>query len=820
MQKTNKGPNGFPSPLVAPSIKESDQYGNEYGKSIENQWFNGKGEQQLYQKKRWDFQEYRAYRMGNQSTDRYKKYVNPSGDSAWVNLDFSPLAIIPKYVDQIKAYIVKRFFNVCATAIDPIASSEKDKERNLIAARMILKEIMQEMGSERGVAKLSKQFIPEDGEELEIYMSTNYKMAVEIALEQAIEFTFSINQFEEKVFKEVVDDLITLGIAGAKTELHPEKGIVTRYVDPINLVYSYTRSKFFDDIVYAGEVVYMTIAEVRERFNIDDEKVLKELAEYAQNKWGNGTITDFQNRYVGAYDRDVQNYRRYPYDSFKVQMLDFEFITTDKNVYEKKQTRFGSSTFTKKPDNYRSPQKSKFKRELFSDFSQCVYGGVKVVGKDMIFGYGRKSNQKRKKNSLQTTELSYKIVALNLKENFFTGYVQRMIPFADDMMRAHIKKQIVVAKMRPPGLIINLDVLDRVDLGDGELKPLELQDIMEQTGNLYIRTRDFSGDYDPSPPVRDNIANYVNLINQQILAYNHALQQLRDVIGFNEISDGSTPDSEQAVGVAQMAVTASNNAISHIADCAYNVVGRVADSVVTFIQDIIEYSPSMKKIYEEAIGKYDVQAISLMDRVPAHLFGINIEVDLSEDEKLELIRDIQIALQAGQIDISDKYKILSMRNIKSAGRYLAMRVRKNIARQQQEKMQSIQAQGQVNAQNQQEKTLGEIKKMEVEYNLKGQFETLQHQNKMKELALQVRGSVSEEVVRGQYDIAEERVREKGKRRETEYVQDRMDKRQREKSTAQSKIMKEQKSETPQAIDFTEEAEDSLTDILRSGAKEQ
>ena len=815
MQKNiKKDPNGFPSVLATPSVKGSNAYGIEYGKGIEQQWFLGEEQsEQVYERRRYDYQEYRAYRMGNQNTDRYKKYVNPTGDTSYASLDFSPIAIIPKYVDIVKNDIIKRFFRVAVEAIDPAAASEKDKERNKIAAKMVLKDVMKDFNNQEGMEKLSKQTVPENKEELEFYMSTNFKMAVEIALEQAIEFTFKINRFEEQVFTEVVDDLITLGIGGAKTELHPNKGIVNRYVDPINLLYSYTRSKYFDDIVYAGEVIYMTIAEIRERFNVKDENKLKELAQFATNKWGNKGDLNLNKNYQGAYNRDHFNYGRYPYDNFKVQLIDFEFMSVDEDKYEKKDTRYGNATFTKKPDNYKPPKKSKFKREQYSEYYQCVYGGIKVVGKPMIFDYGKKKNQPRKKNAIQKTELSYKIVSLNLKENFFTGFVQRMIPFADDMMKSWIKMQIVKQKMRPPGLAINVDALDKIDLGDGELSPLDLQDIYDQTGNQYYRSKDYSGDYDPTPPIRELVTNYVGLINEQILAYNHALQQLRDVTGINEFKDGSTPSSETAVGVAQLSTMASNNAFSHIADCAYSVVSRVADDTVTFIQDIIEYSPDLKKVYEEAIGRYDVDAIKMMDRIPAHLFGINVEVDLNDDEKIELMRDIQIALQSGQIDISDKYTIMNMGNMKDAGRYLAMRVKKNVARMQQEKQQSIQMQGQVNQQNEMTKAQAKQAELQTEYTLKSQFEQMMHQFKMEQIMAENQGDANEERIRGEYDLEEQRIKAGVERSNKKFLEDRKDERTRFEKTAQSEIMKEQKSENPQSIDFTDRGGNELNEIL-------
>ena len=814
-EKDLKTSNGFPSTLAMPSIKKTDEYGVAYANSIEEEWFKENNSNTSYEGKRWQFQEYRAYRNGNQSEDKYKKYLNPTGDTSWINLDYKPIAIIPKFVDIVKNAIVDRFYRVAVDAIDPNAASQKDKERNKIAAKMILKQTMTEFGNENGAAKLGAENIPQDKEELDFLMSTNFKLAVEIALEQALDFTLSVNNFKRDVFEGFVDDLITYGIGAARSYTHPHRGAVIRYIDPINLVHSYARTKNFSDIVYAGEVIYRTISEIREQFNVSDEKLLEKLAKKVANRFGNGSLDNYESKYKGAFDNNGSG-SQYPYDKFKVRLLDFEFKTSDEDRFEKKNTRYGNSTFTRKADDYKSPENSTYKRTMYSDFYECVYGGYKVVDSDIIFDYGKKTNVKRKKNSMQQTELSFKIRALNLRDNEYTGYLQRMMPFSDQMMRSWLKIQQIQQKQRPPGVAIDITAMDNVDIGTGgKLSGIELLDILDQTGNLIYRGQDLDGTPSNQQPIRDLAVNYTGLINEQVLAYNHALQQLRDVTGLNEFRDGSAPSPEQSVGVAEIAMAGSNNATKHIDLAAFGLVEDVADDLIVRIQDIIEYSPPLRKVYEEAIGRDDIDTIKMMKQIPLHLYGIMIEIDLNQDEKMELARDMQIALQAGQIDISDKYKINQMRNFKDMGRYLAMKVKRNTDRLQQERLQNIQAQAQANQEAEQIKMQGQAQLIQVEYTAKEQFEAAQHMRKMAQIAAESAGRVQEEVVRGKYDMEEEKIQAQAKVSNQQYLEGKKDSRMREEKTAQSLIMKEQKSDNPKSIDFTEEEKNTVEDILQT-----
>ena len=74
-----------------------------------------------------------------------------------------------------------------------------------------------------------------------------------------------------------IRDVTDLGVTCLKLLNH---GITIDYVDPANLVYSYTEDPNFEDIYYVGELKAITIPELKKEFpNISDEelKAIKEL---------------------------------------------------------------------------------------------------------------------------------------------------------------------------------------------------------------------------------------------------------------------------------------------------------------------------------------------------------------------------------------------------------------------------------------------------------------------------------------------------------------------------------------------------------------
>ena len=83
--------------------------------------------------------------------------------------------------------------------------------------------------------------LPETKEELDLHMQLNYKQAVEIAEEQAINTLLEGNKYE-LTRKRFYYDLTVLGIGAVKTSFNTSEGVTINYVDPANLVYSHTES--------------------------------------------------------------------------------------------------------------------------------------------------------------------------------------------------------------------------------------------------------------------------------------------------------------------------------------------------------------------------------------------------------------------------------------------------------------------------------------------------------------------------------------------------------------------------------------------------
>ena len=132
---------------------------------------------------------------------------------------------------------------------------------------------------------------------------------------------------------------------------------------------------------------------------------------------------------------------------------------------------------------------------------------------------GRKHNIPKNIHDISRTNLSYSVCATNILDMMPKSMVDSCIGFADQLQLTHLKIQQAVAKAKPDGIIIDIEGLENVQLGKGgELQPLDLHDIYEQTGVFYYRSKNPEGGFQ-NPPIRE-IGNSIRNINELIGLYN------------------------------------------------------------------------------------------------------------------------------------------------------------------------------------------------------------------------------------------------------------------------------------------------------------
>lgn len=736
--KQGKNSVGFPDPLVSKEEKCGKQYGLSYAKAISSQWGAVERDNSLYKKRARTFERNRAYANGTQDTSIYRQLLNSldpnNNDGSFLNLDFTPVPILPKFVRIVVNKILSSDPYPNLEAVDPLSSSEKDAERRKIKMFVKNKQKIEQVKEKTGVDIAGGQEVPETLEEAEIFMDANIKSASEVAAQVATNMTLKWNDFSDSTYRRCVNDIATLGMAVTKRSNDPNHGIKIEYVDPKNFVHSYTEDPNFGDLVYAGHVRKISLQELKriagDQFTDEEyEKIAKSVAEkYKYDTTSNG----------GYLNDNSLGSNRGAYDQYMVDVLDFEFLSLDPMVFEEKENRYGNIGFYQKEGGYKAPTNSVYKRSVTTMNNIAVYGGSYVMGCDYLFNYGIKQNVPKNIHDLTKANMSYSVVATNIDGNIPKSMVDSCIGFADQLQLTHLKIQQAIAKAKPDGIIIDIEGLENVQLGKGgELQPLELHDIYEQTGVFYYRSKNPEGGFQ-NPPIRE-IGNNIRNINEFINLYNHYLRLIRDATGINEAMDASTPKGDQLVGVRQQAIAAGNNAIYDITNSSMVLFKKVCSDIVKCLQ-VIPRESILYRAYTNAIGKENASILNTFANLPMYNFGVTVVKEMEEVEKQYLEQNIQASIAQKELDIEDAIAIRQLKDVNQAERLLIVRRKKRMARNQQmaqenaqsqaqAQIQSAQAASQAKQQEMQMQAQIDAQTMQLKAQLEMQLETLRHEHK-------------------------------------------------------------------------------------------
>ena len=788
----------FPDQFVSDATKDTVEYGLQIGQAIQYEWFRrDSGSCRFYSQ--WsEFMRLRLYARGEQSVAKYKNELAIDGDLSYLNLDWSPVPIIPKFVDIVVNGMSDRLFKVKAYAEDALSAEKRNEFQEMVEGEVLAKPLFEQLQADFNVNAftLNPDELPESDDEMELFMQMKYKPAIEIAQETAIDTLMAENHYND-IRSRVDYDLTTIGIGITKHEFLPGSGVKLDYVDPANVVYSYTEDPYFKDCFYWGEIKTVPMTEL---IKIDPDLTnedLNQIAKYSQS-WYN-------------YFNTAQFYENSMFYRDTATLMYFNYKTTHSFVYKRKKLADGSYKTVEKDDQFNPPQEmmEEGKFEKVTKRIDVWYDGVMVMGTNIILQWKLSENMVRPKSSNQFAMPNYVASAPRMYKGSLESLVRRMIPFADLIQMTHLKIQQVVSRVVPDGVFIDADGLNEVDLGTGNAyNPEDALRLYFQTGSVVGRSYTQDGEFNNARvPITQLTSNSGASKMQMLIAnYNHYLDMIRAVTGLNEARDGSTPDPNSLVGVQKLAALNSNTATRHVLQGSLYITRTIAECLAIRTADILEYA-DFKDEFAMQIGKYNLKILEDIKDLYLYDFGIFIEMAPDEEQKAMLEQNIQMALSQKDISLEDAIDIRELNNLKMANQLLKLKRKKRQEAEQAQREQEQQMQAQMQMQAQQAKSQGEMQKIQMESQAKIQYrqadvafeiEKLKNEAQLKrelmqtefEFQMQLKGMEQSNLSQREQD------REKAK-----------DRRVSQQSTEQSKLIEQRKNNLP-PVSF-ESNEDSL-----------
>ena len=767
----------FPSQVVSDAEKASWEYGSQVAMAIEYEWFrSGRVNGNRYLTNWNNFNTLRLYARGEQPIQKYKDELSINGDLSYLNLDWKPVPILSKFVDIVVNGISQKAYEIKAYAQDPSSVKKRTSYASKMYEDMLAKEYIENIKNTLGIDLYqtpNPDVIPETEEELELHMQLGYKQAIEIAEEEAISSVMAQNKYN-LVRRRLNMDLAVCGIAACKTNFNTSNGITVDYVDPAYMVYSYTEDPNFEDIYYVGEIKSITIPELKKEFPDISEEELKRIQAMPGNR-----------QYVTGWGG---------YDENTVQVLYFDYKTYHNQVFKIKQTDQGLMKAIEKPDTFNPPESDMFER--VSRSIEVLYSGAKVLGTDTLLKWELAENMSRPYADTTKVEMNYSICAPRMYKGRIDSLVSKCIGFADMIQITHLKLQQVLSRMVPDGVYLDMDGLAEVDLGNGtNYNPAEALNMYFQTGSIVGRSLTQDGEMNRGKvPIQELQSSSGGAkIQSLITTYQYYLQMIRDVTGLNEARDGSLPDRNTLVGLQKLAANASNTATRHINQSSLYITLRIAENIALKIADALEF-PLTAESLKNSISAFNVETLRQVEDLNLHDFGIFLELEPDEEEQAKLEANIQVALQAGNIDLDDAIDLRQIKNIKLANQMLKIKRKKKQKQDMLTQQSNIQAQAAAQAETAEKTAMAEVQKQEAISGSKVQYEQARTEMEIKKMEVQAQLDQQKMQMQHQFDMQLKQIEAQVQMQKENQKEDRKDKRIKMEGTQQSEMISQRKND--------------------------
>jgi hypothetical protein len=767
----------FPSQVVSDAEKASLEYGTQVAQAIEQEWFSqGRTSGNRYLTNWNNFHQLRLYARGEQSIQKYKDELAINGDLSYLNLDWKPVPILSKFVDIVVNGISSKAYDIKAYAQDPNSIKKRTEYASKIYEDMLSQEYLDNLKQTLGIDLYqtpSTTVVPETPEELELHMQLSYKQSVEIAEEEAISSVLAQNKYD-LVKRRLNMDLTVCGIAAAKTNFNTAEGITVDYVDPAYMVYSYTEDPNFEDIYYVGELKAITIPELKKEFPGITEEELKRIQAMPGNR-----------SYITGWG---------DYDANTVQVLYFDYKTYHNQVFKIKQTDQGLMKAIEKPDTFNPPENDNFER--VSRSIEVLYSGAKVLGTNTMLKWELAENMSRPLADTTKVKMNYAICAPRIYKGRIESIVSKCIGFADMIQLTHLKLQQVISRVVPDGVYLDMDGLAEVDLGNGtNYNPAEALNMYFQTGSIVGRSLTQEGDMNPGKvPIQElQSGSGQAKIQALISTYQYYLQMIRDVTGLNEARDGSLPDRNTLVGLQKLAANASNVATRHIVQSSLFLTLKLAENISLKVADALEF-PLTKAALQNSISTFNIKTLQEIVNLNLHDFGIFLELEPDEEEKQQLEANIQIALQAKNIDVEDAIDLRQIKNLKLANQMLKVK-RKQKAKQDQANQQAnIKAQAAAQAETAEKTAMAEVQKQQAISGANVEYEKAKSEFEKDRMQLQAQLDQQKMMQQHQNDMELKNLEVQSRSQIENKKEDRKDKRIKMEGSQQSEMISQRKND--------------------------
>lgn len=659
-------------------------YGNEVAKNIYSTVY---GNQSYFWIRNNRFRKNRQIANGKIDMSVFLDRLEMNGKANYVNINWKSIIIGNTIVARLVGSWMKRNEKIVVSAVDPVSIAKKKEAADEAEFVYQNKEILAQLQVESGVPIIPQdQFIAEDKDDLDLWVTEFNHLPEEIKYSMGVNNIFDANGWNDVLKERILHDSAEVGLVCTYTYMDDNGEVHVQWIRPENAIYSYSDYPDMRDTTYRGHILSMKISEVRAKFGkeyggILTEEEIFEIAQFSKEYQLTDKIKWMQDWNI-AYLR--------PYDEWNIDMMNFEVKTLDSEGYTVTKTKKNGSTIIRKG----KPEKLDDNQEYVEEKKWNIYEGIycPVIKKMLKWDIKKNMIRPQDPKSIGNAEFSYSFYIYQSYDMRNVAVPEKIEEPIEQMILARLKIQQLVAKMKPAGASINVDALQELDLGLGDsTKPIEVQKIWEQTGNLYYRGRDAEGNPIPIPINELPNTGFAPQLQALIELYNFHYKVLKDELGEDPslASQAAMPRvTSENVAAAQVL---QNNATDYMYEAYINVMEETARKVACLLNKSVAHGA---KKYRELLKEEEVVNRDFTARVKM----LPSEIDLM---KLDAMMNNAIQANPDMVLYLDPFKIMRIakENIELGELYFRQAQKRYIQSKQDQAAQNTEQNGQIQQQS-------------------------------------------------------------------------------------------------------------------------
>jgi hypothetical protein len=622
----------------------SNKLEKEYGAKIAQYIFSTiNGTNSYYWRRNNRFILNRQYANGRINMQRYMDRLEMNGKFNYVNINWNCIKICNTIVGRLVGGWMKRNEKVSVTAVDPISSKKKQEQADNAEFVFENKEMLMQLQQESGVPLVPQdQFVAEDKDELDEWLLEFNRTPEEIKYEIGSNNILQANGWFDTLKSKMLHDAAEVGLVGTYTYMNSDGEIIVEWVRPENMFYSYSEYDDLRDTKWRGRMTVMKISDLRKKYG----------------KEGGGDLTEEQIFQIAATAKEYRMLDQLrwmqqwnlslirPYDEWNIDIMEFELKSLDDDTFTVTTTNKGTTLITKGVFD-----KLKANQRVVKKQSYNIYRCVFATQSNTVLEWGIKENMIRPQDPKESgnAEFSYSYYMPQNYDMRNVAVPEKIEEPLDQMIIARLKIQQLVAKMKPAGAMINVDALQELDLGLGDVtKPLEVQKIYEQTGNLYYRGRDAEGNAIPAPINELANAGFVSQMQGLISLYQFHYQVLKDELGIDPNLSQSLAAPRVTSQNAESAMIITDATTEHYYEAYIRCMEDTAKKVACLLNTSVTHGA---KKYRDLLKQ---------DEVAGRNFTTEIQMLPNEQEMAKLEAMVNNAIQTNQdfILYIDPFKLI------------------------------------------------------------------------------------------------------------------------------------------------------------------